>query len=68
MGRIFGVIYGHWETTQLPTATQVRSIELAESEFEDYLKTSSTYYTDLQNYESTIEKAGAPYTPGRGME
>ena len=68
MSRIGGVVWGHWNTTQLPTETQKRSIALAESEFEEYLNKANTYFDDLRAYEEAIEKAGAPYTPGRGME
>jgi hypothetical protein len=67
-GRIGGVIYGHWNTTELPTATQKRSIELAESEFDQYLKDASIFFNELAAYEQQLEKAGTPYTPGRKME
>ncbi len=68
MNRIGGVIWGHWNTTQSPTETQKKSIALSESEFEKYSKEAAIYLNDLKAYEMAIEKAGAPYTPGRGME
>jgi photosystem II stability/assembly factor-like uncharacterized protein len=66
--RVGGVIYGHWDTTELPTETQKRSIELAQIDFDIYLQGAIIFFNDLTDYESTIEKAGAPYTPGRKME
>lgn len=66
--RVGGVIYGHWDTTELPTETQKQSIELAQTGFDQYLKESTVFFDNLAAYEITIEKAGAPYTPGRKME
>ncbi len=66
--RVGEVIYGHWDTTELPTETQKRDIELAQSGFDQYLQDASTFFNDLAAYEIAIEKAGAPYTPGRKME
>lgn len=68
MGRVGGVIYGHWNTTELPTETQKKSIELAQSEFDEYKGKASDFFKELTAYESVIQKAGAPYTPGRRME
>lgn len=68
MSRIGSVMWGHWNTTQLPTEIQKQNIALAESEFDEYLKVASAYFNDLRAFEMEIEKAGAPYTPGRGME
>lgn len=63
--RIWEVMYGHWNTTQLPTETHKKSIELSQTEFEQYLQQASAFFDDLTTYEVAIEKAGAPYTPGR---
>jgi photosystem II stability/assembly factor-like uncharacterized protein len=65
MGRIGDVIYGLWNTTELPTATQKRSIELSRSEFDAYLVAAAEFFNVLASYEQEIENAGAPYTPGR---
>jgi photosystem II stability/assembly factor-like uncharacterized protein len=67
MGRVGSVIYGHWNTTELPTETQKQNIELAQSEFDQYLQMASAFFNELVAYEAAIERAGAPYTPGRKM-
>lgn len=66
--RVGDVIYGHWNTTELPTETQKQSITLAQNEFEKYLQSAADFFDQLAAFESAIEKAGAPYTPGRKME
>ncbi len=64
-GRIGSVIWGHWNTTELPTETQKRNIEIAQSEFDQYLQDATVFFNELSAFEEAIEKAGAPYTPGR---
>jgi hypothetical protein len=66
--RVGGVIYGHWNTTELPTETQKRSIDLAQSGFDQYLKDAAGFFGELKTYELELEKASAPYTPGRQKE
>jgi photosystem II stability/assembly factor-like uncharacterized protein len=68
MDRVYDVIYGHWNTTEQPTETQKRNIEIAQSEFEQYLQDASAFFNTLTDFEQKIEKAGAPYTPNRKME
>lgn len=68
MNRVGSVIYGHWSTTEPPTATYRRDIEIAESEFDQYLKDASAFYNELADFELKLEKAGAPYTPNRKMD
>jgi hypothetical protein len=65
MERIYDVIYGHWNTTQQPTITQKRNIEIAQIEFEKYLQEASTFFNKLADFEFQLEKSGAPYTPNR---
>ncbi|TVP43824.1 MAG: glycosyl hydrolase [Mongoliibacter sp.] len=67
LNRIGGVIYGHWSTTDLPTATQKRNIEIAETEFDQYLKDAKDFFGQLVDFELKLEEAGAPYTPNRKM-
>jgi photosystem II stability/assembly factor-like uncharacterized protein len=66
--RVGSVIYGHWSTTEPPTATHTRSIEIAQSEFDQYLKVASKFFDELADFELKLEKAGAPYTPNRKMD
>jgi photosystem II stability/assembly factor-like uncharacterized protein len=68
LGRVGEVIYGHWSTTAPPTATYKRNIEIAQSEFEQYLKDAAGFFEELAEFESKVEKAGAPYTPNRKMD
>jgi hypothetical protein len=62
------VIYGHWNTTEPPTATHKRSIEIAQSAFDQYLKDASIFFNKLADFELQLEKAGAPYTPNRKID
>ncbi len=68
MNRVGTVIYGHWSTTEPPTATHRRNIEIAQSEFDQYLKDASAFFNELAEFELKLEKAGAPYTPNRKMD
>jgi hypothetical protein len=68
MGRVSSVISGHWETTQLPTQTQRRNLEIAKSSLTEFLEDYQAFANDLSLYEDTLEKAGAPWTPGRKIE
>jgi hypothetical protein len=67
-GRIGNVIYGHWDTRQPPTVTQQRNIELAQSDFDAFQKELSAYFDELTQYETALDEAGAPWTPGRKLE
>lgn len=64
-GRIGSVIWGHWNTTELPTETQKKNIEIAEKEYEAYMLASKDFYERISMFEKELEKMGAPYTPGR---
>jgi photosystem II stability/assembly factor-like uncharacterized protein len=59
------VIYGHWETTRTPTETQKQSIARAGEAFSVFQPKIRSFLDALQQLESDMEKAGAPYTPGR---
>ena len=67
MSRVGGVMSGHWDTSQNPTETQKHNIDLAESDFTTFQEDLKSYLTELENYEEELEKAGAPWTPGRKM-
>jgi photosystem II stability/assembly factor-like uncharacterized protein/uncharacterized coiled-coil protein SlyX len=68
MSRVGQVVYGHWDTTQLPTETLKKNIEIAESGFKAFQPNFELFFTELSNYEKALEKAGAPWTPHRGGE
>ncbi|MFN0179017.1 MAG: VPS10 domain-containing protein [Gemmatimonadales bacterium] len=67
-GRVNGVIGGHWETRQTPTATQRRAIEVAATEFRT-VGAELVQLLDgvLTRLEADLEAAGAPWTPGRRL-
>ncbi|MBW3469459.1 glycosyl hydrolase [Arthrospiribacter ruber] len=65
-GRIGATVYGHWDSTEPPTSTQKRNIEIAKSEFEDYQQASDSFFQKMKSFERKLEEAGAPYTPNRG--
>ena len=64
-GRVGQVIYGHWDTRQTPTRTQVRNIEIARADFDRFSADLRSYLKELEAYEADLENAGAPWTRGR---
>jgi hypothetical protein len=67
-GKIWSVISGHWGTTQLPTATQQRTIDLAGQELGKLAEDYATFEDELTAFETALVRAGAPYTPGRKID
>ncbi|MBO3698092.1 sialidase family protein [Roseivirga sp. E12] len=63
--RMGTAIGGHGATTQLPTETQKRDLGIAEEGFTQFLKEAENFFAALTAYEAELEKAGAPFTPGR---
>ena len=59
------MIYGHWDTRQTPTRTQVRNIEIARADFDRFSADLRSYLKELEAYEADLENAGAPWTRGR---
>lgn len=57
---------GHGATTQMPTATQKTDLDLAENGFAEFKKSADAFFKKISAYEAELEKAGAPFTPGRG--
>ena len=66
--RVGNVAGGHWQTTQNPTETHKRNIEIAETDFSKFRGDLATYFNALEEYEATLEAVGAPYTPGRKFD
>jgi hypothetical protein len=61
-GRVGEVAGGHWETTQMPTATQRKDIEIASAELETVSRELQALITgELARLEAALEAAGAPY-------
>ncbi len=64
--RVSAVIEGHWSSTSAPTTTQRDAYRWAGEAFTRVLAALTTLIeTELANLETELEKAGAPWTPGR---
>lgn len=64
-GRANDVIGGHWETTQAPTGTQRRGLEIAASEFATWRRDLTALVDGpLARLRADLVAAGAPHTPG----
>jgi hypothetical protein len=64
--RVQGVVAAHWATTQAPTTTMKNAYAIAADEFAEVLSgLKQLVEVDLEALESAMEKAGAPWTPGR---
>ena len=60
------VVFGHWDATSAPTATQRRNYDIAAQEFKPVLeKLRTLVLVHLKKLEDDAEAAGAPWTPGR---
>lgn len=66
--RVGYVMGNHWGTRQEPTETQKRNIEIARKDFDQFKVEMTSYFNDLKDFEAALERAGAPWTPGRKME
>jgi hypothetical protein len=67
--RVQQIVYGHWDATSAPTATQRRNYEIAAQGFKPVLeKLRALVLVDLAKLEAAAEAAGAPWTPGRVPE
>ncbi|HEX6914976.1 MAG TPA: hypothetical protein VF145_07025 [Chitinophagaceae bacterium] len=64
-GRINSITSALWSTTSAPTQTQYRSYELAAQQFTPLLAEINAIGDEIRKLEAELEKAGAPYTPGR---
>jgi len=67
MGRLNQVIYGLSGTSLAPTQTHRENVEIAEKDFAQFMDELSEFSDRLESYESQVQAAGAPYTPGRKL-
>jgi photosystem II stability/assembly factor-like uncharacterized protein len=66
--RIESIRYGHWQTRQMPTATQRRDLEIATAGLADLERDLKALIAgDLARLEEAFAAAGAPWIPGRRM-
>ncbi|MEO0338032.1 MAG: glycosyl hydrolase [Bacteroidota bacterium] len=64
-GRVGNIIYGHWDTRQMPTQTHRENLRLAKEGFGQFSKDLQATLQALDTFEEALEKAGAPFTRGR---
>lgn len=58
----------HWQTRMMPTATQRRDVEIAATALTSLLRDLAAWLDgDLARLEQDLERAGAPWTPGRRL-
>ncbi len=62
-----GAASATWTTTQLPTATQKQDLAWAKEGHKAWKTKFDAALGQLKALEQTLEAAGAPFTPGRGM-
>jgi hypothetical protein len=64
--RVQAIVGTHWSATVAPTGTSREAYATAAEAFEKQLATLRTLVeTDLRALDQAMEKAGAPWTPGR---
>ena len=66
-GKVGQITYGHWETRQAPTQTFTNNLNFAIRDFTEFKEDLKTYLEEVEEYEASLEAAGAPYTRGRGF-
>ena len=65
--RVGQIVYGHWDTRQMPTQTFQDNLTIATNAFTQFKQDLKTYLQEVKGYETALEAAGAPYTRGRGF-
>ncbi|MFH1322001.1 MAG: glycosyl hydrolase [Bacteroidota bacterium] len=64
--RLDVLAWGHSQSTSAPTQTQKDALKIIEEEFPPLLdQLKQIYDVDLKEIEKSMDKAGAPWTPGR---
>jgi hypothetical protein len=64
--RVGAIRDGHWQTRQMPTATQRRNLEIATAGLDALERDLKALIAgDLAKLEEAFAAAGAPWTPGR---
>ncbi|MEK6597882.1 MAG: glycosyl hydrolase, partial [Gemmatimonadota bacterium] len=67
-GRVGEVMGGHWETRQMPTATQREAITIGRTGLATLTRDLVALMDgDLARLEASLAAAGAPWTPGRRL-
>ena len=63
--RVNRIVRSQWDTTSAPTQTKKDGYEWAADAFSKELGRLKALASDLETFESQLEAAGAPWTPGR---
>ena len=63
--RVNRIVRSQWDTTSAPTQTKKDGYEWAADAFAKELGRLKALASDLETFESQLEAAGAPWTPGR---
>lgn len=67
--RLSAISWEVWQSTEIPTATHKMNLRIAKEEFEDAKgKLKQLLQVNIPEIEEKLEKANAPYTPGRFPE
>lgn len=64
-GRVDVIAGALWGTTAAPTNTFMQNYDIAAAKFGEVLTALQQISEDMKQVEDTLEKYGAPYTPGR---
>ncbi len=66
--RVDYIIYSTYYSTSAPTTTAQKSYDVAAQQFDDLSAKLKKIDSDISAVENTLQKYGAPYTPGRFPE
>ena len=66
-GRLNQVLYGLSETSLPPTQTHYTNVAFASQGFEQFKISLQDFWSELEKYETQVQQAGAPYTPGQKL-
>jgi photosystem II stability/assembly factor-like uncharacterized protein len=64
-GRIDGIVYNLWSTTQAPSTTYREQLELVKSELEPVYAACLAVENEIKQLDKFLDTLGAPATPGR---
>ena len=66
--RIFSIQGDLWNSTNAPSNAQKASFDIASKQMSGVVSDLKAINTEVEKLESALEKANAPYTPGRAIE
>ena len=66
--RLFNIQGNVWSSTAAPSPAQKADYDIVSKQIGGVISELKAIHADMQKIESALEKAGAPYTPGRVLE